>query len=319
MRALIVGAAGFVGKYLIDHLAEAGWDVSATRLPSESIDTAVPVYELDILEPSAIGELLGEVGPECVFHLAAQSSVAVSWERPALTVDVNVKGAVNLLEAVRGMREPPRVLLIGSGEEYGYVLPDELPIREDMPLRPGNIYAGTKVVQGMLGQIYARAYGLEIVIVRAFNHAGPGQSDSFVLPDFCKQVAMIEAGFAPPVMKVGNLEAKRDFTDVRDIVRAYRLLAERGESGVVYNVGSGTAVSVGELLDKILLLAKTEISVEQDSNKIRPSDFPIIEADISRLRERTGWEQEIMVDITLKDILEEWRHSLKDMTNIEIM
>ena len=311
MKALIIGAAGFVGKFLISHLLEEGWDVSATRLPSETLDADVPIYELDILAPPDIDAILEKVGPDCIFHLAAQSSVEASWKQPALTADINIKGAVNLLEAVRKMQKPPRVLLIGSGEEYGYILPEELPIREDTPLRPGNVYAATKIAQGMLGQIYARAYGLEIVIVRAFNHAGPGQTDTFVLPEFCKQAAMIEAGLSPPVIKVGNLEVKRDFTDVRDIVRAYRLLAEKGESGSVYNVGSGKAVSIGELLEKILALSNTEIAIEQNPLRMRLSDTPVIEADISRIYEQTGWKPEIPMESTLADILDEWRERAK--------
>ena len=316
MKALIIGAAGFVGKYLIDHLVDEGWDVAATRLPSETIDTHVPVHELDILEPDSIAALLEETKPECIFHLAAQSSVAVSWEQPALTVDVNIKGAVNLLEAVRGMAKPSRVLLIGSGEEYGYVLPEELPIREDTPLRPGNIYAATKIAQGMIGQIYARAYGIEVIIIRAFNHAGPGQADTFVLPNFCKQVAMIEAGLSPPVIKVGNLEAKRDFTDVRDIVRAYRLLAEKGECGEIYNVGSGKAVTVRELLGMILSLAKVEISVVTDPSRIRPSEVPVIEADVSKLVVETLWNHAISTLNTLNDTIDEWRSRVLNKKDI---
>ena len=307
MKAMIIGAAGFVGKYLIDNLLDAGWNVSATRLPSETVNARVPVYELDILEDLAIGKLLEKVKPECIFHLAALSSVADSWENPALTVDVNIKGSVNLLEAVRRMQKPARVLLIGSGEEYGYISPEDLPINEETLLRPGNIYAATKAAQGMLGQIYARAYGLEIIIIRAFNHAGPGQSDAFVVSNFCKQVAMVEKGLHAPIIKVGNLEAKRDFTDVRDVVRAYRMLADKGRSGVVYNVGSGKAISIGEILNKILSLSKREITVEQDPSRMRPSDTPVIEADISRLYESTGWVPEIPVEKTIMDALNEWR------------
>jgi len=307
MKALIIGVAGFVGKYLVNELVSEGWDVSATRLPSEETNLDIPIYELDILEACAISDLLTQVKPACVFHLAAQSSVAVSWRQPALTVEVNIKGVVNLLEAVRGLESPPRVLLIGSGEEYGYILPDELPIHEDTQLRPGNIYACTKAAQGMMGQIYARAYGLEVIIVRAFNHIGPGQTDTFVVSSFCKQAAMIEAGLCENVMKVGNLDAERDFTDVRDIVRAYRLLADKGESGVIYNVGSGKAIAISSILDTILKLADAEIKVEQDEARMRPSDVPVIEADISRLVACTGWKPKIAIEATLGDVLDEWR------------
>ena len=311
MKALIIGAAGFVGNHLADHLISAGWDVSVTRLPSETLNINTHVYELDVLEPESIGMLLGSIKPECVFHLAAQSSVALSWEKPALTVDVNIKGAVNLLDTVRKMPKPPRTVLIGSGEEYGYVLQAELPINENTQLRPGNIYACTKIAQGMIGQAYARAYGLEIIIVRAFNHIGPGQSDIFVIPSFCKQIAMIEKKKCPPIMQVGNLDAKRDFTDVRDIVRAYRLLAEKGESGSVYNVGSGKARSIREMLDIILTLTNTPITVERDQSRMRPSDTPIIESDISRLYLQTNWKPEIPIETTLANVLDEWREKIK--------
>ena len=194
MKALIIGAAGFVGRHLITHLKSLGWEVSATRLPQEEIKNNVPNYELDILIQESISSLLEKIQPDYLFHLAAQSSVALSWEKPALTVDINIKGAVNLLEALHRMQKAPRVLIIGSGEEYGFILPKELPIKEDTLMRPGNIYACTKVAQDLLGQAYARAYKLEIIMVRAFNHTGPGQIETFAVAHFCKQIAEIEAG-----------------------------------------------------------------------------------------------------------------------------
>lgn len=307
MKSLITGAAGFVGKHLIDCLQGAGGEVAATRLPSEVLEADLPVYELDILNPDAVKELLRSFRPDCVFHLAAQSSVVLSWKHPSLTIDVNIKGAVHLLEAAREAANPPRVLLIGSSEEYGQVSPDRLPVNEETPLHPDNIYAGSKVMQGMLGQLYAHAYGLETVIVRAFNHIGPGQSDAFALSSFCRQVAMIEAGLSAPVISVGNLEAKRDFTDVRDIVEAYRILAEKGQSGQVYNVGSGKATSISDALKLILSLSKADICVEQDLSRMRPSDVPVIEADVSRLFALTGWRPQIPMDKTLSDMLQYWR------------
>ena len=307
MKALIIGAAGFVGKHLATHLIDVGWKVAVTKLPSEAMSMDLPMYELDILDSTAIGKLLGKTKPNFIFHLAAQSSVPISWDKPALTIDVNIKGTVNLLEAVRNLETNPRILLIGSGEEYGYVLPEDVPIKENTPLRPGNVYAATKITQGLLGQIYARAYGLDVVIVRAFNHAGPGQSDIFVLSNFCKQVAMIEAGQVDPIIKVGNLEAKRDFTDVRDVVKAYKLLIEKGKSGIIYNVGTGKAVSIRALLDKILSLSNASIEVELDANRMRPSDTPIIEPDITLITQQTGWKPEISIETTLLDILNDWR------------
>ena len=307
MKALIIGVTGFVGKYLVDELSCAGWDVSGTRLPTESADLDIPVYGLDILDAASVKNLLRKVSPDHVFHLAAQSSVAISWKQPALTVDVNIKGVVNLLEAVREMETPPRVLLIGSGDEYGYIQPEELPICEDTALRPGNIYACTKIAQGMLGQIYARAYGLEIVIIRAFNHIGRGQTDTFVVPGFCKQIAEIESKNDKGYIKVGNLEVKRDFTDVQDIVKAYHLLAEKGESGEIYNVGSGNSIAIADILEILIKLSNVKIIVEQDPQRMRPSDTPEVRADISKLVECTGWKPEIALEDTLRDVLEEWR------------
>jgi len=307
MKALIIGVAGFVGKHLAKELTDSGWDVFGTKLPTESASLDIPVYGLDILDAAATKGLLKKTNPDCIFHLAAQSSVPVSWKQPALTVDVNIKGAVNLLEAVREMEKPPRLMLVGSGDEYGYVQPDELPINEDTVLRPGNIYAVTKTAQGKLGQVYARAYGLEVIIIRAFNHIGQGQTDSFVVPGFCKQIAEIEAKGNEGVIKVGNLEAKRDITDVRDVVRAYRLLADKGISGEIYNIGSGTSVSIGEILDRLIGFSKAKITVEQDPARMRPSDTPVIEADVTKLRTCTGWKAEVALEDTLRDVLDEWR------------
>jgi GDP-4-dehydro-6-deoxy-D-mannose reductase len=310
MKALIIGAAGFVGRHLIVHLKSLGWEVSATRLPQEEIKENVSNYELDILNQSSISSLLDQIRPDYLFHLAAQSSVALSWEKPALTVDINIKGAVNLLEALRVMQNPPRVLLIGSGEEYGYILPEELPIKEDTLMRPGNIYACTKVAQDLLGQTYARAYKLEIIMVRAFNHTGPGQIDTFAVAHFCKQIAEIEAGLRPPVIRVGNLSSRRDFTDVRDIVKAYSLLIQKGKAGEAYNVGSGKAIAMQEVLDMALSLAKTNITVEQDPALMRVSDTPVIQANISRLTLETNWKPEISLRNTISDMLDDWRNKI---------
>jgi GDP-4-dehydro-6-deoxy-D-mannose reductase len=314
MKALIIGAAGFVGRHLITHLKSLGWEVSATRLLHEEIKEDVPNYELDILNQASISSLLEQICPDYLFHLAAQSSVALSWEKPALTVDINIKGAVNLLEALRVMQNPPRVLLVGSGEEYGYVLPEELPIKEDTLFRPGNIYACTKATQDLLGQTYARAYKLKIIMVRAFNHTGPGQIDTFAVSHFCKQIAEIEAGLRPPVIYVGNLSSQRDFTDVRDIVKAYSLLIQKGKAAEAYNVGSGKAVTMQKVLDIALFLAKIQITVEQDSALMRVSDTPVIQADISRLTQLTGWQPEIPLRDTIADMLDDWRKKIKEIS-----
>lgn len=200
----------------------------------------------------------------------------MAWKNPGLTIDINVKGSVNLMDAVRELFYKPRVLLIGSGEEYGHIREGETPIKEDNYLRPGNIYAATKVCQNMIASIYTQAYDMQLMMVRAFNHIGPCQSPIFVISDFCKQVAEIEAGKKEPVMYVGNLAAKRDFTDVRDVVRAYALLVQSGTAGETYNVGSGHAHEIREILDLIISLSPKEIRVEIDPNKIRPSMFRLL-------------------------------------------
>ena len=285
-----------------------GIDSYATKLPHERLEhERAKVYDLDILSKEAIVTLLLEIRPDYIFHLAAQSSVGLSWKNPGLTVDVNIKGSINVMDAVRELYYKPRVLLIGSGEEYGHIRPGETPIREDNLLRPGNIYAATKACQNMIGSIYAQAYDMQMMMVRSFNHIGPGQAPMFVVSDFCKQVAEIEKGLREPVMYVGNLAAKRDFTDVRDVVKAYVGLIQQGVPGETYNMGSGHAVEIRKILDMIISLSEKEIRVEIDPNKIRPVDVPIIEADITKIHELTGWKPQIELNQTIRDTLDYWR------------
>lgn len=309
MKALIIGGAGFVGGYLIRELLGAGWEVHATCLPSEKIEEdSCSVHILDILEKDAVTVIFNSLKPDVIFHLAAQSSVALSWKKPQLTADINIKGSVNVLESMRDAeKKDMRILLIGSGEEYGFIRECACPISESEPLNPGNIYAATKACQGMLGEIYFRAYRLDVIMVRAFNHSGPGQLPMFVISDFCRQIAEIEKGIRQPQMAVGNLSAMRDFTDVRDVVRAYRLLAERGVSGETYNVGRGQTVKVRTILDMALSMAECPISVINDPAKMRASDIPIIEPDVSHIAEHTGWKAEISMEQTIRDTLDYWR------------
>lgn len=309
-KALIIGAAGFVGSYLIEQL-ESNCSISVTKLSHENIDDrdkSIEVYNLDIMNIDEIKAILNKVRPEHIYHLAAQSSVALSWKNPNLTVDINIKGTINLLDAVRELDYEPRLLLIGSGEEYGHIRPEETPIKEDNKLRPGNIYAVTKATQNMIGELYAKAYSMDIVMVRAFNHIGPKQVPMFVVADFCKQVAEIEAGKREPIINVGNLTAKRDFTDVRDVVRAYEMLMNKAKPGQTYNVGSGKAVEIREILNEILNLSNSKIEVVIDSNKLRPVDVPVIEADISKITENIGWKKEISLKQTIEETLDYWRN-----------
>lgn len=311
MDALVIGAGGFVGGYLVRCLAESGLHVGATKLPDERI--RIPqcdVFDLELGSEAAIRNLLLAERPAQIYHLAAQSSVAVSWKDPQLTIDVNIKGTLHLLDAIRSIEGyQPRILLVGSGEEYGYLREGACPISEEEALHPGNPYAMTKACQNMLGSIYARAYGMQIVMVRAFNHIGVGQSPQFVAADFALQIAEMEAGFRPPVIEVGNLTAMRDFSDVRDVVRAYQLLMERGRIGETYNVGSGHAISIQALLEQLLELSTEQIQVRQDPARMRPSDVPVIEADVTKLRQDTGWMPEYTLEHTLREMLEQNRRN----------
>lgn len=311
MKALIIGGAGFVGGYLIKELADSGWDVHATCLENEKISEQCSVHTLNILERDAVKLLLDEIDPDVVYHLAAQSSVSVSWKKPQLTAEINVIGTINVLEAVRDFQKKNiRLILIGSGEEYGFIRDGSCPLSEEEKLNPGNIYAATKACQGMLGEIYARAYKMDIIMVRAFNHSGPRQAPMFVISDFCRQIAVIEKGESPAEMMVGNLSAKRDFTDVRDVVRAYRLLAEKGVSGRVYNVGRGKAVEIQFILDTALGFSKLPIKVRKDPARMRASDIPLIEPDVSRIADDTDWKAEISMEQTIEDTLNYWRENL---------
>nr|MBP3599191.1 GDP-mannose 4,6-dehydratase [Eubacterium sp.] len=312
-KALIIGGAGFVGKYLAEYLVgDCGYTVVSTKMKNEVLDAdGYEVVDMNLLVKEEVEAVLRESNPDYVFHLAAQSSVAVSWSNPQLTVDVNIKGTLNLLDVCKEIEYKGNVLLIGSGEEYGRIDPDQVPITEDTVLRPGNIYAATKGCQNMLATIYAKAYNLNLIMVRAFNHVGPRQSPQFVVADFCKQVVEVEKGLREPVIHVGNLKAKRDFTDVRDVVAAYECLVRQGKAGETYNVGAGNAYEIQEILDKIIALSGKDIKVEVEKERLRPIDVPIISADITKITEQTDWERKISLEQTLIDTLDYWRENIE--------
>ena len=309
MKAMIIGAAGFVGPYLAAAIQNnLMCEVVCTKLEHENLAIpGVTTRTLDIMEEDDIYNLLVDEHPAYIFHMAAQSSVAYSWRNPSLTVNVNVKGALNLLNAIRRLDYSPRVLIAGSGEEYGYVTPEDVPIREDCFLRPGNIYAATKVCQNQMATIYAQAYHMQLIMTRSFNHMGPGQTTTFVMGDFTSQVIKIEKGLQEPVIKVGNLAARRDFTDVRDVVNAYTALAQFGIAGETYNVGTGKALEIRYFLEQIIKQANFDIRIEVDPTKIRPVDVPIIEPDITKIHNATGWKPVISLEQTISDMLDYWR------------
>lgn len=319
MRALIIGGAGFVGQHLINYLkVHTDWKIFVTKIPTENFKfVGIEIHNLNILEISEIDEVLHKIQPDYIFHLAAQSSVAYSWKNPGLTIDVNIKGTVNLLESIRKCSKKPRILLIGSGEEYGFIQDDEVPIKETNATRPGNIYAATKVAQNLIGVIYARSYQMDVIMVRAFNHIGPNQEPYFVVADFCKQVVEIEQALKEPVLSVGNLNAKRDFTDVRDVVRAYVQLVQHGEAGEIYNVGSGLAIEINQILQQILKLSKSKITIKIDSQRMRPSDIPIIEANTEKIFNCIQWKPEISLEQTLEETLNYWRKRIEQQVDDE--
>lgn len=265
-----------------------------------------------LLDLQALTELFAGVSPDFVFHLAAQAFVPASWANPWNTLENNIRGQLNVLLAAVGLNTSMRVLVIGSADEYGVVRPDELPIRETNPLRPNSPYAVSKVTQDMLGYQYFASHGLSAVRVRPFNHIGPGQSPAFVTSDFAKQIARAEAGLCEPVIRVGNLEARRDFSDVRDIVRGYHLAITQGEPGQVYNLGAERSYSIAEVLSTLLASAETKVRVEQDPARLRPSDVPEIISDCTRFRSLTGWRVEIALEQSLNDILDYWRQHVAD-------
>ena len=306
MRSLIIGAAGFVGYYLANELLNNGDEVYCTKLNHEKIDNSkAKVVDLDICDAMAVKTVLAEVKPDAIYHLAAQSSVALSWKRPALTAQINIVGTINVLEAAREIVPEARILLVGSSEEYGPINLDRQ-IKEDDISNPKNIYALTKLSVEHLGKMYAQAYKMNVFMTRSFNHIGPRQIPQFVVADFASQVAKIETGEQEPIIRVGNLESYRDFTDVRDIVCAYRIIVNKSQTGEVYNVGSGHAIKIRDILDLLLSESKVKISVEIDKSRFRPIDIKKIEANVSKI-ESLGWTRRYAIKDTIIDVLNYFR------------
>jgi len=273
----------------------------------EGIMDKITLYECDLKDAASVRYIIREIEPDLIFHLAAQSYVPMSWRAPAQTLETNIIGEVNLFEAVKEMGISPLIHIAGSSEEYGLVYKDEIPIKETNPLRPLSPYGVSKVAQDLLGYQYFRSYGLRIVRTRAFNHTGPRRGEVFATSNFAKQIAEIEKGKREPVMWVGNLDAVRDFSDVRDVVKGYLLALERGEPGEVYNISTGEGHKIGEILDILLSLSKVDLEVKKDSSRMRPSDVELLIGDHSKFTETTGWKPEIPLRKTLEDLLNFWR------------
>lgn len=311
LRALITGAGGFAGSHLSEKLLADGdlevWGAYHTTPPDGHAPRGLQTVACDVCDAAAVRTLLVELRPHWIFHLAGQSDVGGSWQMAWETFEANVRGQLNVLEAMVRTGLDARVLVVGSNNEYGLVASTDLPIDEDTPLRPDTPYGVSKVAQDLLGFQFFASHRVRTVRVRSFNYIGPRQSSKFVTAAFAKQIAEIEAGNADPVIAVGNLSAERDFTDVRDMVRGYRLALERGADGEVYNIGSGRSVPIQRLLDILLGYARRAISVRQDPELMRPSDVPCSVADVRRFQRATGWQARIPLEQTLLDILNYWR------------
>lgn len=305
-KVLIFGCGGFVGKYLTDEFTSNGYEVTGSdiRVPDWADDQFI---SCDLLSAEAVKAVISKVMPDIIVNLAAISSVGQSWKMPQLTISVNVNGSLNILQAVGSCYDKdnmPKVMFIGSSEEYA---PASAPVSETSPLDSNSPYGISKMTQESFAALYGREFGIDVYLVRAFNHTGVGQADTFVLPSWCKQAAEIDKSGKPGVMNVGNLKVRRDFSDVRDIVRAYRLIVEKGQPGKAYNVGSGVAHSLEDMLKTITSLSSQEITINVDPARIRPTDTPVICCDNSLIKAELGWAPEHDIFDTLKEMYENYR------------
>src|SRR5258708_33867479 len=314
-KVLITGVTGFVGKHLVAHLlSQKSYEIIGTyrsdaRLASlEEVKNQIQLKKLDLNDDKAVESLLLAIRPDAIYHLAAQASPAKSFSIPVKTLTNNIVAEFSLLDMLRKHNlQQTRVLIISSAEIYGIVSPKDNPVDEDTPLRPATPYAVSKLAQDYLSLQYYLAYKLDIVRLRPFNHIGSGQREGFVVADFAKQIAEIEAGRKEPVISVGNLDAKRDFTDVHDMVKAYELAVQKGKAGEVYNIGSGKSRKINDILHTLLAFSSKKITVKIDHARFRPIDVPEILCDCSKFRTLTGWQPSVPFEKTLQDILDYWR------------
>ncbi len=319
MRVLITGITGFAGSHLAEYILKEFHDVEVWglirwRSPLNNIiqiKEKLHLVEGDLKDYFSLREALKISKPDRIFHLAAQSFVPTSWKLPAETFSINAIGEINLFEAIRELKLDPLIHIACSSEEYGLVYENEVPIKETNPLRPLSPYAVSKVAQDMLAFQYFQSYKLKTVRTRAFNHSGPRRGHVFVTSNFAMQIAMIEKGKQPPEIHVGDLTAKRDFSDVRDVVRGYWLSLEKGEPGEVYNISSGKAYQIKEILDILLSYSKVNVKVVQDPERMRPSDVLLLIGDSTKFQSKTGWKPSIPFEQTLKDLLEWWRERIQ--------
>lgn len=317
MKALITGITGFAGSHLAEYLLGQNMEVYGTvrqnspMVHIRHLKSSIVLADCSLTDPDAVLRTVAAIKPDRIYHLAAQSFVPSSWSDPAHTMHNNVFGQLHLLEAVRKLNLDCRILLACSGEEYGQVESGELPVRESNPLRPLSPYAVSKVTQDYMGYQYYKNFGMFIIRTRSFNHTGPRHGENMVTSNFAKQIAEMEAGLRPPVLMVGNLRARRDFTDVRDVVRAYGLALEKGRPGECYNVASGSGMTIEEMLRILLSLSSLSIAIRQDPARLRPSDVEALVGDYTLLHQATGWKPEIPLRQTLLDLLNYWRDQLR--------
>ena len=299
-KVLIFGASGFVGSYLSKEFLDHNYEVyGSDKNVAEMLPKEVKFKISDLLNAIQTEKLISKINPDIIVNLAAISSVSASWNIPQATVDINVIGALNIMEAARKIEKKPKIMFIGSSEEY---IASSLPMNESTPLNASNPYGISKITQEQFAKLYREQYDLKIYCVRPFNHTGVGQKDSFVLPNWCKQVAEIEKSGKPGVLKVGNLRVKRDFSHVKDIVRAYRMIVESDKCDFIYNVGSGISHSLENILQFIVGLSSQKIEIDVDPGRIRPTDQPIICCDYNLIKTELGWEPEYTVFDALKEL-----------------
>jgi GDP-4-dehydro-6-deoxy-D-mannose reductase len=325
-RVVITGIGGFVGSHLADFLLQSYPgkltihgicnSKNQTNLAHLAGNPELILHHQNLEETAALTATLGEIDPAYIFHLAARSFPGASINTPVQTLNTNINITLSLFEAIRqaGLTGKVRLLNAGSGDTYGFIEPEDLPIKETTPFRPGNPYAVSKIAQEMLGYQYFRSYKIRIYNTRAFNHLGPRLSDALAPGAFARQIAEAEAGIIKPVLLVGNLDSQRDFTDVRDIVRAYWLALNSPEClpGEPYNLCSGQSRSIKEMLDKLLAHSACQLEIKPDVNRLRPSDIPIVRGDASKFQQATGWQPRISFDQSLLDLLNYWRERMKE-------
>ncbi len=317
MRAFVTGAEGFAGSHLTELLLQRGIDTFGTYF-DEAAFKALPdtvaeaeLVRCDVRDRETLARTVSNANPDAVFHLAAVASVSQSERNPALTIETNITGSCNLLNAVRDNAPEARIVMISSAEVYGNVTSEQLPICEDEPVEPGNLYGVTKASVELLSKLYVAAYGMDIVILRPFNHIGPRQSPAFVSADFASQIARIELGLVPPRIEVGDVAVERDFTDVRDMVKGYLAAAEKGHTGDTYNLCSGQSYKIENVLDILISFAEVPIEIHQDAAKRRASDVPVLVGSADKFEQATTWSAETPLATALLDTLNYWRENVR--------